>query len=126
MMVRRDALQQAGTMTEIYFLFYEEFDWSAQLHRAGYKLWYEPEAVVYHKESMTAKKGTPLREFYLSRARILYARRNIPGGEKILSCLYISLIAAPKKAMVYLLHGKFRLAAAVIQGTFRGFLSSKQ
>lgn len=126
MMVRRDALQQAGTMTEIYFLFYEEFDWSAQLHRAGYKLWYEPEAVVYHKESMTAKKGTPLREFYLSRARILYARRNIPGGEKILSCLYISLIAAPKKAMVYLLHGKFRLAAAVIRGTFRGFLSSKQ
>ena len=126
MMVRRDALQQAGTMTEIYFLFYEEFDWSAQLHRAGYKLWYEPEAVVYHKESMTAKKGTPLREFYLSRARILYARRNIPGGEKLLSCLYISLIAAPKKAMVYLLHGKFRLAAAVIRGTFRGFLSSKQ
>lgn len=126
MMVRRDALQQAGTMTEIYFLFYEEFDWSAQLHRAGYKLWYEPEAVVYHKESMTAKKGTPLREFYLSRARILYARRNIPGGEKILSCLYISLIAAPKKSMVYLLHGKFRLAVAVIRGTFRGFLSSKQ
>ena len=126
MMVRRDALQQAGTMTEIYFLCYEEFDWSAQLHRAGYKLWYEPEAVVYHKESMTAKKGTPLREFYLSRARILYARRNIPGGEQILSCLYISLIAAPKKAMVYLLHGKFRLAVAVIRGTFRGFLSSKQ
>lgn len=70
---------------------------------------------------MTAKKGTPLREFYLSRARILYARRNIPGGEKILSCLYISLIAAPKKAMVYLLHGKFRLAAAVTKAPSADF-----
>ena len=102
MMVRRDVLQRVGPMTEIYFLFYEEFDWSAQLHRAGYKLWYEPEAVVYHKESMTAKKGTPLREFYLSRARVLYARRNIPGSERILSCLYITFIAAPKKTVAYL------------------------
>lgn len=126
MMVRRDVLQRVGPMTEIYFLFYEEFDWSAQLHRAGYKLWYEPEAVVYHKESMTAKKGTPLREFYLSRARVLYARRNIPGSERILSCLYITFIAAPKKTVAYLLHGKFRLAVAVIRGTFYGLISSKQ
>ncbi|MEY8723269.1 glycosyltransferase family 2 protein [Bacteroides stercorirosoris] len=126
MMVRRDVLQRVGPMTEIYFLFYEEFDWSAQLHRAGYKLWYEPEAVVYHKESMTAKKGTPLREFYLSRARVLYARRNIPGSERILSCLYITFIAAPKKTVAYLLRGKFRLAVAVIRGTFYGLISSKQ
>ena len=126
MMVRRDVLQRVGPMTEIYFLFYEEFDWSAQLHRARYKLWYEPEAVVYHKESMTAKKGTPLREFYLSRARVLYARRNIPGSERILSCLYITFIAAPKKTVAYLLHGKFRLAVAVIRGTFYGLISSKQ
>lgn len=126
MMVRRDVLQRVGPMAEIYFLFYEEFDWSAQLHRVGYKLWYEPKAVVYHKESMTAKKGTPLREFYLSRARILYARRNIPGSERILSCLYITFIAAPKKTATYLLHGKFRLAVAVIRGTFYGLISSKQ
>ena len=49
MMVRRDVLQRVGPMTEIYFLFYEEFDWSAQIRRAGYKLWYEPSAIVYHK-----------------------------------------------------------------------------
>ena len=61
MMVSRQVLQQVGPMTEIYFLFYEELDWSARMHRAGYKLWYEPAAVVYHKESMTARKGSPLR-----------------------------------------------------------------
>jgi len=126
MMVRRDVLQRVGPMTEIYFLFYEEFDWSAQLHRAGYKLWYEPEAVVFHKESMTTGKGTPLREFYLSRARVLYARRNVPGTERILSCLYLMLVAAPKRVAIHLLHGRFRPAAAVIRGTFCGFISSKQ
>ena len=126
MMVRHNVLRTVGPMTEIYFLFYEEFDWAAQMHRAGYKLWYEPAAVVYHKESMTAKRGTPLREFYLSRARVLYARRNIPGIRKLLSCLYLSFIAAPKKSIIYLLHGKFQLATAVIRGTFRGLISLKQ
>lgn len=126
MMVRRDIVQQVGTMTEIYFLFYEEFDWSAQIQRAGYKLWYEPAAIVYHKESMTAKKGTTLREFYFSRARILYTRRNTFGNKKILSYLYITFIAAPKKAMVYLFKGNPQLAMAVIRGTFSGLISPKQ
>lgn len=126
MMVRRDVLQRVGSMTEIYFLFYEEFDWSAQIRRAGYKLWYEPEAVVYHKESMTAKKGTPLREFYLSRARLLFARRNISGIDKYLSCLYICFIATPKKAILYLLHGKLSLTMATLRGTFNGLISQKQ
>ncbi|WP_281696447.1 glycosyltransferase family 2 protein, partial [Bacteroides clarus] len=56
MMVSRRALQDAGTMSEVYFLFYEELDWSAQLRKAGYRLWYEPAAVVYHKEGMTARR----------------------------------------------------------------------
>ncbi len=126
MMVRRDVLQRAGFMTEIYFLFYEEFDWSAQIRRAGYKLWYEPSAIVYHKESMTARKGSSLREFYLSRARLLFARRNISGIDKYLSCLYICFIAAPKKAILYLLHGKFSLSMATLRGTFNGLISKKQ
>ena len=121
MMVRRDVLRQIGPMTEIYFLFYEELDWSAQMLRAGFKIWYEPAAVVYHKESMTVHKGTPFREFYLSRARLLYARRNTFGLARIFSCLYICLIAAPKKAIVYLLHGNTSLAWAVIKGTLNGF-----
>jgi len=104
---------------------------ASHLKRCGWEYivvdiqWYEPAAVVYHKESMTARKGTPLREFYLSRARILYARRNISGGKKILSCLYLSLIAAPKKAVMYLLHGKCRLTISVLHGTLQGLITSK-
>lgn len=126
MMVRRDVVQQVGPMTEVYFLFYEEFDWSARIQRAGYQLWYEPAAIVYHKESMTARKGTPLREFYLSRARILFARRNIAGSKKWISLLYLSFVASPKKAIIYLLHGNFQLASAAINGTFNGLLSEKK
>lgn len=126
MMVRRDVLQQVGPMTEVYFLFYEELDWSAQILRAGYRLWYEPAAVVYHKESMTARKGTPLREFYLSRARLIYARRNTLGGRRVLSYLYTCLVAAPKKIIIYLFHGNPLLAWAVVRGTLNGIIAQSK
>lgn len=124
MMVKRNVLQRVGPMTEVYFLFYEELDWSAQMLCAGYRLWYEPAAIVYHKEGMTARKDSPLREFYLSRARMIYARRNVLGIKKQLSCLYTSCVAAPKKSLLYMLHGKVALALAVIRGTFSGCISS--
>lgn len=123
MMTRRDVLKQVGPMAEVFFLFYEEFDWSARMRRAGYELWYVPSAVVYHKESMTARRGTPLREFYLSRARLLFARRNTCGYHKTLSCIYICCIAAPKKAVGYILHKEFSLARAVLCGTWKGLIS---
>lgn len=123
MMVSREVLQKAGPMSEDYFLFYEEFDWSARILHTGYKLWYEPAAIVYHKEGMTARKGSPLREFYLSRARILFARKNFFGIRKLLSCIYIFSIAAPKKALLYLLHGESNLAKAVLRGTINGIIS---
>lgn len=126
MMVSRKALQDAGPMTEIYFLFYEELDWSVQIKKAGYSLWYEPAAVVYHKESMTARRGTPMREFYLSRARVLFARRNLRGMRKCLSCAYLCLLAAPKKAAVYLLHGQASLAKATLCGTCKGIFIDTQ
>ena len=112
MMVSRRALQDAGTMSEVYFLFYEELDWSAQLRKAGYRLWYEPAAVVYHKEGMTARRGSP--------TRMLFARRNLRGIGKYRSCAYLCILAAPKKAAVYLLHGQVALAKATICGTCEG------
>lgn len=120
MMIRRDVLQRVGHMSEVFFLFYEEMDWSVRIRRAGYRLWYEPASVIYHKESMTAQRDTPLREFYMSRARMLFARRNLSGINQTLSCLYIGLIATPKKAITHLLHGRISLTMAVLKGMMHG------
>lgn len=120
MMVSRRALQDAGTMSEVYFLFYEELDWSAQLRKAGYRLWYEPARRGLPQRRHDGEAGQPTREFYLSRARMLFARRNLRGIGKYLSCAYLCILAAPKKAAVYLLHGQVALAKATICGTCEG------
>ncbi len=120
MMVRRDVIDKVGTMTEIYFLFYEEFDWSLRLREAGYKLFYEPASAVYHKESMTIKPQTFLREYYLMRSRIIYARRNCKGWRRIVSCLYQFVAALPKKTLHFMCKRRLDLIKAVWCGAFRG------
>lgn len=123
MMFRREAIEKVGLMTEAYFLFYEEFDWSRRFREAGYKLFYEPSSNVYHKESMTIKPKTPLRNYYLTRSRIIFARRNNKGVSCFLSCLYLVLISAPHKILNYVRRGNWNMISSVWKGTFTGLFA---
>jgi len=120
MMVRRDIIETVGEMYEGYFLFFEEFDWSLRIRKAGYKLFYEPASMIYHKESMSIKPQTPLREYYLTRSRLIYARRNCKGMYKYLSCIYQLLFAIPKKIFFYFRKRRFNLIKAIWNGAWSG------
>lgn len=125
LMVSREVIERVGPMYEGYFLFYEEFDWSLRMREAGYRLFFEPRAVVYHKESATITRCSPLREFYLYRSRVLYARRNVRSFSKILSCLYLGCVVMPLKMVEHVFNGRPDLARAVWRGTWSGLLGLK-
>lgn len=125
MMVRRDVIEKAGRMTEVYFLFFEEYDWSYRIANAGYKLWYAADTVIYHKGGATIGYGTPLRAYYMSRARLLFARRSNGGWRKYLSCAYLSLISMTKNVACALLEGNMKRARALVRGTWHGLLDNK-
>ena len=121
MLTSRKVIEKVGMMTEIYFLFYEEIDWSIQIKRAGYEIWYEPGACVLHKESMTAKRGTPLRLYYLTRSRLLFTRRNSIFYLKTVALLYQLSIVIPKNIILYSIHGDKNMLSSFIKGSFHGF-----
>jgi GT2 family glycosyltransferase len=121
MMFRRDVIEKVGTMTEAYFLFYEEFDWCHQMEANGYKLFYEATSVVYHKGCMTIKSDSPLRAYYLSRGRIIFARRYCVGWRIFVSYLYQIGIALWKSAGKFI-RGDGTMGMAIIRGTFDGFV----
>lgn len=124
MMVRREAVERAGMMPEEYFLYYEELDWSVRIREAGYRIAYDPRATVFHKESATTGRQSPLRSYYLTRNRLLFARRNRRGAARRLSVVYQLGVALPKSVLTALLHGRRDLAAAVLRGA-RDFLRHK-
>lgn len=120
MMVRRDVIERVGKMTEVYFLFYEEFDWSRRMREAGYILYYEPMSQVYHKESMSIPHATSFREYYLARSRMIYARRNCKGWRKWLACYYLLFLVMPRKMMVFAKEKRPDLLPATFRGTCSG------
>lgn len=122
MMIKREVIEKAGMMPELFFLYYEELDWSTSMARAGYELWYDPRCTVFHKESQSTGQLSKLRTYYLTRNRLLYARRNLKGFDRIASILYQSTLAAAKNSVVYALKGRFDLSGAVCRGVCSGLL----
>lgn len=116
MMIKREAIEKAGIMPECYFLYYEELDWSTMIRRAGYDIWYEPAAVIYHKESQSTGQNSPLRTYYITRNRLLFVKRNVNNTEKYTSFAYLICIVAVKDILRYIFKGRTDLAKAVLKG----------
>lgn len=69
---------QGKPFDESFFMYCEDVDlnWRSQL--AGWRCWYMPEAVVYHKLSATG--GGPIASFYTGRNTLWVILKNYPGG----------------------------------------------
>ena len=124
MMVKREVIERVGIMPEIYFLYYEELDWSVRIREQGWCIAYDPRCTVFHKESATTGQQSPLRSYCLTRNRLLFAWRNLRGGARLLSVAYQLCIAAPKNAVSALAHRRGDLAKAVCRGV-RDFFTLK-
>lgn len=116
MMVKREVIEKAGMMPEIFFLYYEELDWCTHITRVGYELWYEPRCTVFHKESQSTGQLSALRTYYLTRNRLLYAWRNLDGSRRFLSVAYQMTVAAGKNGISFLLKGHPELLTATLKG----------
>ena len=118
MMIKREIIETVGMMDERFFLYYEEWDWSARIRRAGYKIFYQPQATVYHKESMTVGKNSTLKTYYHTRNRILYMRRNSKSGEFLIFLAFLICFTVPKSVISYLWRCQFEHLKAFVQGLF--------
>lgn len=99
MLVKKSVIETIGSMDEQFFLYYEEQDWCEQMNRKGYNIYYVPGSEVLHKESVSTGKNSPLKTYYLSRNRILFARRNFKGLQFLISMLYLTFISIPKNTI---------------------------
>ena len=116
MIVKREAMEKVGLMPDCYFLYYEEYDWSMMFRRAGYEIWYEPACTIYHKESKSTGKNSPLKTYYITRNRLLFAKRNIPICYRYFTYLYIGVIVALRDLIKYTIQKRRDLIGAVFTG----------
>lgn len=116
MMVPMSVIQEVGMMAELFFLYYEEHDWCERIKMAGYKAYYEPKSTVWHKESISTGKESPLKAYYITRNRILFARRNVRKSFKWLTILYLFTMVPLNFSIRYLKNRQFDLFKAAWKG----------
>jgi GT2 family glycosyltransferase len=126
MMVRREVVDKVGLMPENYFLYYEELDWCAQIRRAGFEIWYAPEGLIFHKESATVGKASPLKTYYLTRNRILFMRRNQSRWVFAFFGFYFFGVTVFKTLVTHLLKKEFVLLENFWKGVQDGFYQDLQ
>jgi hypothetical protein len=74
MLVRRAAIEQAGLIDPRFGMYFEETEWCVRIIRAGWRLVYEPAAVVWHKIKLDKHDASPRVTYYMARNRLLFLR----------------------------------------------------
>ena len=79
MCIRREAWEETGGFDEGFFMYAEDIDWCLRAHRAGWQIYYLPEAVIVHRigASTDQRPIAMVVEFHRSMARFYrkhYAR----------------------------------------------------
>jgi len=107
MMIPLDVIKVTGPMDEMFFLYYEELDWSERIRKAGYEVYVDPNALVFHKESVSVGKISTLKTYYLNRNRILFMRRNKNPFQVLLFGLFLVFATIPKNTILFILKGQW-------------------
>lgn len=77
---RRTMLDKIGVFDKDYFSFQEDVDLSFRAQLSGFKCFYEPSAIVYHKVGATAYQNKSLRTYWSHRNHWYTLIKNLPLG----------------------------------------------
>jgi N-acetylglucosaminyl-diphospho-decaprenol L-rhamnosyltransferase len=79
MLVRREAIEQAGLLDEIFWMYGEDLDWAYRIKQRGWKVYYYPQVVVTHVKRASSSQdnaGAAKAKFEFDRAMWLFYRKH--------------------------------------------------
>jgi len=75
MLVRREAIEQAGPLDEGYFMYSEEMEWCRRIKTHGWRVVYLPTATVVHHEGRSSEQVAAARHIYFQTSKLRYYRQ---------------------------------------------------
>lgn len=100
MLVRRQVFERIGTMSEKFFMYFEEVDFSIRV-RSTFKILYDSRSVIYHKAGagLNWTDYSPLYYYYYTRNRmLLFSGSNM--FYRVYVCFYSTLNTLAKTAVL--------------------------
>ena len=76
LLVRREAIAQAGPLDEGFFMYAEELDWCRRIKQAGWRIVYLPAAQVIHYEGKSSEQNLAARDIRFHSSKVRYFRQH--------------------------------------------------
>lgn len=87
--MQKNIFDDLGGFDEKFFMYYEDSDLSWRLRHLGYKVGFEPSAVVRHIHAGSSGEWSPTFRYYVTRNRHLNCIKNANFGFAILCLLHL-------------------------------------
>lgn len=91
MLVPTKIIQKIGGMARDYFLYSEDTDYCCRAIEAGFRLIYQPQAILYHKVSSSTSRLSELMNYYVVRNKLIIISKYICKKYKPISYSYVTL-----------------------------------
>ena len=95
---RREMLDDVGLLDETFFMYYEDTDLSWRMRLRGWRVLYEPAAVVDHVHAGTSREWSPFFIFHVDRNRLFMVLKNGSGSFVLRSFVAFAGMAASSAA----------------------------
>lgn len=80
----REILEKVGGFDDNYYLYFEDIDLSMRVKKLGYRIYFVPEAILWHKNAKSSGgPGSDLQDYFIARNRLLFGMRYAPLRAKI-------------------------------------------
>lgn len=80
----KKVVDKVGLWDEKYFLYFEDSDYCERIKKAGFKLYYNPKIIIYHKNAQsTGGSGSALHQKYQRKNRVIFGLKYAPLRTKI-------------------------------------------
>ncbi len=118
---RKEVFRRAGFFDEDFFAYYEDVDFSFRLQLCGYKCFYNPDAVVYHKRGATTSNRLGFQTMLCERNLVALRIKNYPLSILILN-LPVFMLVRIKRYFLFLTKHSSSLFFSALKGYCQGVL----
>jgi hypothetical protein len=97
LLIKAEVFEKAGLFNEKYYLYFEDVEFSQKVLKAGFKIIYVPQSVIWHKVAQSSGVGSDLNDYFITRNRLLFGLNYAPLRTKL---------ALIKEAFGFLINGR--------------------
>jgi len=122
MFVRADLFKKLGGFDNDFFAHMEEIDLCWRLKNDGFRIFVNPQSIVYHVGGGTLPNNSSKKIFLNYRNNLFLLLKNLPSN-KIIPIIFSRLILDGLSGIIYLASFKFNFFFAVIKAHFNFYLN---